>query len=204
MYRVFVGRTPIILSTKKDFGEDYLSLPIKETNIKQIIKRIKKEGLQKINLYHAKEHKLLKHFKKQIKPITAGGGLVYNTNNELLFIYRKDCWDLPKGRAEKNESIEETAMREVEEETGVQPLKVTETLPVTFHIMKRKGKLRLKVTHWFRMETTFKGTPIPQIEEDITKVEWKTLEETKEALKNSYENIKLLFPAEYFEKTNSL
>src|SRR5699024_126934 len=112
MYRIFVGSTPIFLSTQQDPGEGFHTLPIKETNINEIIKKVKKGKLQKVNLYHPKEHKLLKHFIKQIKPITAGGGLVYNPNKEILFIYRRGCWDLPKGKAEKNESLEETALRE--------------------------------------------------------------------------------------------
>lgn len=197
MYRIFVETTPILLSTQKDPGEDYLTLPIKEANIKEIIKKVKKGKLQKVNLYHPKEHKLLKHFKKQIKPIITGGGLVYNPQNEILFIYRRGCWDLPKGKAEKNESIEETALREVEEETGVAPLEITKTLAPTYHIMKRKGKYRLKITYWYEMKTSFSQDLIPQTEEDITRAEWKNFKETKAALKNSYENIKLLFPLEY-------
>src|SRR5699024_1248981 len=164
------------------------------------------------------EEKLFKHLTKQLKPIVAGGGLVFNDKEEILFIFRKGKWDLPKGGTEKNENIQETAKREVEEETGVNNLKITETLPVTYHVMKRKGKYRLKITetlpvtyhvmkrkgkyrlkitHWFKMKTSYTGELTPQLDEDITKVEWKNFEESKKALKNSYENIKLLFPENY-------
>lgn len=197
MYRIFVGSTPLFLSTQQHPGEDYLTLPIKETNIIQIIKKIKKGKLQKVNLYHPKEHKLLKHFIKQVKPIIAGGGLVYNSNKEILFIYRRGYWDLPKGKAKKNESIEEAALREVEEETGVQPLKITKALVPTYHILKRKGKYRLKITYWYEMKTSFDQNLTPQIEEDITRAEWKDFKNARVALNNSYENIKLLFPLEY-------
>lgn len=202
MYRIFVGQTPIILSTKRDLGEAYLSLPIKETNIKQIIKRIKKEGLQNVNLYHPKEHKLLKHFKKQIKPITAAGGLVYNSKNEILFILRKGYWDLPKGKVKKEEDLERAAMREVEEETGVSQLKITKALTPTFHTLKRKGKYRLKITHWFEMYTDYDRELVPQTDEDITRVEWMNFKKSQKALQNSYENIKLLFPHEYLADQN--
>lgn len=197
MYKVFVNDIPIILSTKKNIGEHYYSVPIKEAKINKIVKKISKGKLDYVNLYHHKEHKLLKHLKKQLKPITAGGGLVYNANNEILFIYRKDRWDLPKGKAEKDESIEQTAIREVEEETGVQNLKITSPLPTTYHVLKRKGKYRLKVTHWFEMKTDFNGKLTPQTDESITKAEWKNFEQSQKALKDSYENIKLLFPKEY-------
>ena len=51
--------------------------------------------------------------------IIAAGGLVTNENNELLMIFRRGKWDLPKGKLDKGETIEECAIREVEEETGI-------------------------------------------------------------------------------------
>src|SRR5690625_4246413 len=119
--------------------------------------------------------------------------MVSNNQHEILFIHRKGFWDLPKGKAEQGETIEETALREVEEETGVQNLEIIKPLPTTYHVMKRKGKYRLKVTHWFEMHTDHEGKLTPQTEEDIAKAEWKNKEESQEALKNTYGNIKLLF-----------
>lgn len=197
MYKVFVNDIPIILSTKENIGEQYYSVSIKEANIIKIVKKIDKGKLNYVNLYHKKEHKLLKHLKKKLKPITAGGGLVYNSNNEILFIHRKGRWDLPKGKAEKDETIEQTSIREVEEETGVKGLKIIKALPTTYHVLKRKGKYRLKITHWFEMRTKSSEELTPQTEESITKAEWKNFEESQKALHNSYENIKLLFPKEY-------
>lgn len=197
MYKVFYKDIPIILSTNEDFGKKYLSLPIKEANIKQIIKKIKNGKLFYVNLYHSKEKKLLKHLKKQLKPVVAGGGLVKNKAEESLFIYRKNRWDIPKGKAEKGEDIKETAMREVEEETGVQNLEIIKPLPTTYHIFKRKGKYRLKITYWFEMKTEYEGPLTPETNEDITQAVWKNKKEAQKALQNSYGNIKLLFPEEY-------
>lgn len=197
MYKVFVKDIPIILSTKKEIGDKYTSIPIKKVKLKKLIKKILKGEILYVNLYHKKEKKLLKHLRKKLKPIVAGGGLVYNPKGEILFIYRNNRWDLPKGKAEKNETIEETSIREVEEETMVEGLQITDFLQTTYHVMKRKGKFRLKETHWFEMKTNFDGELIPQENEGITKVEWKNFEKTQEALKESYENIKLLFPKEY-------
>jgi 8-oxo-dGTP pyrophosphatase MutT (NUDIX family) len=84
-------------------------------------------------------------------------------------------------------------MREVEEETGVNGLSISNKLQKTYHIFKRNGVYKLKITHWFEMQSTYEGIPIGQAEEGIEKVEWKNPEQIKEALKNSYENIKLLF-----------
>ena len=130
----------------------------------------------------------------------AGGGLVYNKKNEVLFIFRNGKWDLPKGGIEKGEEIEYTALREVEEETGVNKLVITDKLQKTYHIFKRNGRYKLKITHWFEMRTSFEGTPIGQLEEGIEKVAWLSANEIQEALKNSYENIKLLFEEENQKK----
>jgi 8-oxo-dGTP pyrophosphatase MutT (NUDIX family) len=87
-------------------------------------------------------------------------------------------------------------MREVEEETGVGKLKVTKKLQKTYHVFKRNGKYRLKITHWFEMTSDYDGTLVGQAEEGIEKVAWLNPVQIKEALKNSYENIKLLFEGE--------
>ena len=66
-------------------------------------------------------------------------------------------------------------------------------LETTYHIFERKGRRILKITYWFLMTTTYEGDLTPQLEEGIEKAAFKNEIETKEALKNSYENIKLLF-----------
>ena len=147
-------------------------------------------------MYYPDEKEILKKVKEKIPVKKAGGGLVYNDLGQVLFIYRNGKWDLPKGGIEKNETIEATALREVEEETGVNQLKIKEKLQKTYHIFKRGGKYRLKITQWYTMKTKFKGTPMPQENEGIERVAWLNPEEVKAALANSYENIKLLFEEE--------
>ena len=197
MYKVFVNDVPLILSTKKDLGENYVSLPIKKVRIKRIIKKISKGELLYVNLYHEKEEELLKHLFKKLRVVTAAGGMVLNDKDEILFIYRKKRWDLPKGKTEKNETIESSAIREVEEETGVEGLKVTKFLQKTYHIFKRKGRYRLKVTHWYEMRTSYEGELRPETKEGIEKAKWKDLKKSQKALQKSYANIKLLFSEKY-------
>jgi 8-oxo-dGTP pyrophosphatase MutT (NUDIX family) len=134
--------------------------------------------------------------KSKIPVSKAGGGLVYNKKGEVLFIFRSGKWDLPKGGTEKGEEIEDTAMREVEEETGVNKLKITKKLQKTYHIFRRNGTYRLKITHWFEMTSDYEGIPVGQIEEGIEKAVWLNPSEVKDVLKKSYENIKLLFEEE--------
>ncbi|MEG9328000.1 NUDIX domain-containing protein [Salinimicrobium catena] len=196
MYKVFVNDIPIILSAEQDMGEKYTSLPIKEVKLKKIIKKINKGKLLYVHLHHAKEEKLLKHLFKKLPVVTAAGGMVLNKQNEVLFIYRNGRWDLPKGRVEKTESLEEGAIREVEEETGVQNLEITRFLQKTYHVFQRKGKYKLKVTYWYEMRTDYTGELVPEVKEGIMKVKWKDREKAQKALQKSYANIKLLFPEE--------
>ncbi len=197
MYKVFVNDIPIILSTEKDYGENYTSFPIKTVKFKRIIRKINEGQLLYVNLYHKKEEKLLKHLFKKLPVVTAAGGMVFNDKKEILFIYRNKRWDLPKGKIEKGETLKESAIREVEEETGIKDLKITQYLQETYHVFKRKNKYRLKVTHWFEMHSNYDGELVPELSEGIKKVKWKNLAKSQKALTKSYSNIKLLFSKEY-------
>ncbi|TRO65552.1 NUDIX hydrolase [Christiangramia sabulilitoris] len=197
MYKVFVNDIPIIVSTKKEIGENYTTFPLKSVRLKKVIKKILIGELLYVNLYHPDETKLLKFLFKKMKVVVAAGGMVVNDKKEILFIYRNNRWDLPKGKTEKNESIEESAIREVEEETGVRDLEITRFITRTYHVFKRKGKLRLKETYWYEMYTEFDGDLVPEHSEGIKKVKWKNYEKSQKALKKSYANIKMLFPEKY-------
>ena len=132
-------------------------------------------------------------FKKYFKIIQAAGGIVSNSKGEKLFIYRLDKWDLPKGKLEKNESIEACAIREVEEECGIYSLIIDEKLKDTYHIYTHKDKLILKQTFWYSMTTSYVGNLIPQKEENITKAVWLNNNEIIEKVyKNTYSSIRNL------------
>ena len=133
-----------------------------------------------------------KKFKKKFKLIKSGGGLVLNQKKEILFIYRAKKWDLPKGKIEKGEKIRDAAIREVEEECGISDLKIIKPLLKTYHIFYSEKEQRLKQTHWYLMHSTYKGKLKPQLEEGITKVEFKNEAETQLALQNTYANIRLV------------
>ncbi len=193
MYKVFVNDKPLFLTDQIIKETDFQFFLLESVDIHQFIVNMFQDKIKKAYLYHPDEKEIMKKLKGKIPVNKAGGGLVYNSEGKILFIYRNGKWDLPKGGIEKNEAIEDTAIREVEEETGVTGLTITEKLLKTYHIFFRNGKYRLKVTHWFQMKTDFAGTPLPQAEEGIEKVAWLSPEEIPVALKNSYENIKLLF-----------
>jgi len=200
MYKVFLNDVPIILSTQKNIGSRYTSYSIKKVDFEQLIEDILDNKIHFIHLYHKKDDKLLHHLKKKLKVITAAGGMVFNGKKEILFIYRKGRWDLPKGKVDKGESLEEAAIREVEEETGAKHLEVKHYIDTTYHILKRNGKYKLKETYWYKMFTEYTGKLVPETKEGIKKVKWKNFEKSQKALQKSYENIKLLFPQEYLIK----
>jgi 8-oxo-dGTP pyrophosphatase MutT (NUDIX family) len=193
MYKVFVNDKPLFLTNQIEKETDFQIFLLETIDIEQLIKKMFNNKIQKAYLHYPDEKEILNKIKEKIPVKKAGGGLVFNKKREVLFIFRNGKWDLPKGGADKGEEIEATAMREVEEETGVNHLKITEKLQKTYHIFKRNGKYRLKVTHWFEMSTDFEGIPVGQADEGIEKVAWLNPEQIQEALKNSYENIKLLF-----------
>ncbi|CAM3562575.1 hypothetical protein FSS13T_06800 [Flavobacterium saliperosum S13] len=196
MYKVFVNDKPLFLTNQVVKETDFQLFLLETVDIKQIIVKMFQNKIQKAFLYHPDEKEILTKLKEKIPAVKAGGGLVFNKNGEALFIFRNGKWDLPKGGTEKGEVIEETAIREVEEETGVTGLKITQKLQKTYHVFKRNGRYKLKITHWFEMKTDFDGIPVGQQDEGIEKVAWLKPEEIKEALGNSYENIKLLFQEE--------
>jgi len=197
MYKVFVNNASIHLSTQSFISEEFISIPIRKANFTEIILQLQKDPSLKFHLFHRKEEKLLSILHKKIPVVVAGGGKVYNKENQILFIKRNGFWDLAKGKAEKNESIEETALREVEEETGVQNLEITRFLMKTYHVYKSHGRFKLKLTYWFEMKTDFSGALYPQSEESITKVKWKSNAKVNKALKNTYGTITQLFGREY-------
>ncbi|HMC00260.1 MAG TPA: NUDIX domain-containing protein [Flavobacteriaceae bacterium] len=192
MYKVFVNDKPIVLTTEIEQETYFKNYLLNNVKLGKVIRTLNSTKLEEVRLIHKNKDKLLKKFLKKLPNVIAGGGKVLNDKNEVLFIFRNGKWDLPKGKAEKKETIDQTAIREVEEETGVQGLKITKPLEMTYHIFKRNGRYRIKITYWFEMKTTYNGPLKAEESEGITQVAWLNKEQQEEALKNSYANIKLL------------
>jgi ADP-ribose pyrophosphatase YjhB (NUDIX family) len=193
MYKVFVNHKEIILTTSAPKSAKAKVLALDKTPLTKIIRILKTTKIQKLYLTHHDPASLIHLFKQKLPVTTAGGGVVRNQKNELLFIFRKKKWDLPKGRIEKKESLEAGAKREVKEETGVKKLRVGALAGKTFHVFKRNNRYQLKETYWFYMETTYAGKLVPEIKEDISKAVWKNYKKAKKALGKTYPNINHLF-----------
>ena len=190
MYKVFVNRLSIVLTSDKNYLEDSRTFLLKSITIKEIVKKLKLND--EIFLYHPNKKKLLKEFKKKLKTIVAAGGIVKNNENQILFIFRKGKWDLPKGKIEKNEKVDEGALREVVEETGIKKIKIDRFFDTTYHIIKTQKQYFLKETHWYKMKSNYKGKLRPQKSEGIRSVRWKKIKEAKEIKKKTFINISII------------
>ena len=192
MYTIFVNENVIYLDEKPANNDIQESLNYNDSGLNEIIKRLENNELKSVSIYHSNLQNLWENFKSHFNIIEAAGGLVLNENNETLWIYRHEKWDLPKGKIEPKESVEEAAIREVEEECGVTNLKLKGLITKTYHVYRYKEKRILKVTYWYEMSTTKQNKLTPQIEEGITKVEWIGVKKLNKVLENTYGNIDLL------------
>ncbi len=127
----------------------------------------------------------------------AAGGLVVHPSKKILMMFRRGFWDLPKGHQEEGETIEETALREVMEETGVKRLKLGKSIHInndqkniTYHTYRdKKGNHILKESHWFEMFTDADAELVPQTEEDIEQLEWVNLDDLDSYKDKAYRSI---------------
>ena len=200
MYKVFFNQKPIVLTTEITTPkEDSPFFYVKFTNKKFIVHVLKSKKVKMLFLYHSKEEKLWYYFFNMFKLIEAAGGLVRNLNtNQYLFIFRNKKWDLPKGRINKNEDVKNAAIREVEEETGVENLSIIKPLNTTFHIFKKNRKYRLKKTFWYSMTTDYDKELTPETREGIEKAIWINKDSISSLKNKMYRNINLVISS-YFD-----
>jgi len=127
-----------------------------------------------------------------LTPIIAAGGIVMNPNQEILWIFRRGFWDLPKGKLDPNETIEACAVREVMEETGISHLVLDELILKTRHQYHDKylNEEVEKTTYWYAMTTDTLQDGKPQTEEDIEAIAWVNQADLAPYLAKTYDTIK--------------
>jgi 8-oxo-dGTP pyrophosphatase MutT (NUDIX family) len=125
------------------------------------------------------------------KQIIAAGGLVTNPKGEILWIFRRGFWDLPKGKLDEGETIQSCAVREVEEETGINNIQLHQMLCFTNHTYfdKYLNEEVIKRSYWFHMTISDLQEGIPQSAEDIEKIEWVSLDKARHCLDHTYPTI---------------
>lgn len=138
---------------------------------------------------HSNLDELEKTFRKKFTLVQAAGGLVLNDAGEILMMLRRGKWDLPKGKLDPGESLETCAVREVQEETGVQEVELKKPLIITYHTYDESGKHILKESHWYLMKAPGTQVLIPQTEEQITQLKWVPAQQVKEYSNNTFPSI---------------
>ncbi len=194
MYKVFFDDRVVFFvenlcdNLKKNFGLFYRYFDSNELSlILSIFDKVNE--IPYLFLCSDDTNQLKKKFTANFTFIEAAGGLVKNKNNEYLFIHRLGKWDLPKGKAEKNESIEQTAIRETEEECGIHGMTILDELPSTYHTYHNEGSWILKRTYWYSMSYEGNEELIPQTKENIEQARWFTLQDVPEVIINTYPSI---------------
>lgn len=178
MYKIYINDKPLFLQGFEDYnpGDDlnlsavYMNKPV--TLLQYIDSLEKSTKLKSIHIYSRDLEKLRDDFFALYQVVDAAGGIVMNKEGEILVIFRRGSWDVAKGKLDPGESIEDAAVREVMEETGIQGIKRKKLAGITYHTYLNKQKKRmLKRTYWYGMKAP-KQELIPQTEEDIEKAEW--------------------------------
>ena len=138
--------------------------------------------------------KAWKKFSDQFEFVQAAGGVVVNKEGKMLFIYRHEKWDLPKGKIEIGENVKDAAIREVEEECGVKVKQIGRIICKTYHVYELYGELIFKQTTWYHMCAMNQVNLIPQTEEGITDVRWLSAKEMNLVKQNTYPSIQEIIP----------
>lgn len=198
MYKIYINGTPLFLTSTKDFpslkleGDNFIKMRYigKKKFLHNYIDLLDKNtSFDAIVLHTPDLEKLWDHFHSIFKIIEAAGGIVKNEKDEILMIHRLGYWDLPKGKIEKGESKEEAAIREVQEETGIQNIDLQDLIHTTYHTYEsKKGNKILKVSYWYTMKTSDTDL-IPQAEEGIEKAVFVDLDSFFSQPKKIYGNI---------------
>lgn len=157
--------------------------------IKTIVHEMQQSQVHAGVFFHSDLDALKQAFFKKFTLVTAAGGLVQNEKKEYLLIFRRGKWDLPKGKLDKGEKLEDCAIREIEEETGLKEVKLIKPLCVTYHTYHEGARFILKDSHWYIMKVKGSQQLVPQTEEDIHEIRWVKKTGLAEYMKISYPSV---------------
>lgn len=202
MYKIFINDKPFFLTKdatafKANNGVFIFDFHKLKT-LKSIFKLMELDTTKSV-VVTGDVKEMWKEFLKHFKLIDAAGGVVKNMENKFLFIYRLGKWDLPKGKVDEGETLEQTAVREVGEECGITKLTITGNLLTTYHTYTLKGKAIVKASHWFKMTTKDTKLIKIQTEENITDACWASKAEIPSLLADAYPAIADVIN-DYFKK----
>ena len=154
--------------------------------IKSMIHEMRQDKVHAGIYLHNNVAELKKAFWKKFMLIKAAGGLVVNETGELLFIFRRGKWDLPKGKLDEGETLEACAVREIQEETGLQKVALNKHLITTWHTYDESGHHILKETAWYLLSAPKDQALTPQTIEQITQIEWAKPDDLQKYISNTF------------------
>jgi 8-oxo-dGTP pyrophosphatase MutT (NUDIX family) len=180
-YKIYINESPLILTQTSDLADE---TAFERSLIHAVYRGKPKMLMNYIELLEKNKHhdgiiiqadnvdQLWRDFKSLYNYIKAGGGLVLNPFGKVLLIFRRGVWDLPKGKQDPGETLAQTAVREVCEETGLIDLELIERLNNGYHCYLMSKQRTLKRTRWYLMKTTSPDQLVLQKEEGIQDAAW--------------------------------
>lgn len=200
MYIIFTNDNTLILSGSKEILNGFENVEVHaytdSSSIDVALFKLQTASCKELLLVGSCLHSMWDDFCARFKLIEAAGGVVTNSKKQVLWIRRNNKWDLPKGKVELGEQIQEAAVREVEEECGLTSIRLGVLLGVTYHTYSCKDVNVLKKSYWFSMSCPAQQDLIPQLEEGITEVVWADAALHQMYLENTYASISELLRQE--------
>ncbi len=195
--KIYFNDKPLFLANEMDemirpYSHHDDAVLIDEFSNASVNSMIHEMRLQKIHagiFLHADLEQLKKAVFKKFTVIQAAGGWVMNDHDEVLMIHRRGKWDLPKGKLDPGETLEDCAVRETTEETGVKHITAGPLLLVTYHTYEENGHHILKESYWYDLRVKGRPKLTPQKEEDIAAAEWVPIDSIDAYLKNTFPSI---------------
>jgi len=195
-YKIFIKDSPFIITDDQSSNEgNGISKVVRDIkNIAGFLKEQLDSRLNSETIFYNNGnpddefHKI----SQQFESVIAAGGIVWNKEKQILLIYRRGKWDLPKGKVEEGENFETAALREVQEEAGIGKLRLLNKYDETYHIYKEKEKYILKTTHWFEMLSDDDGETSPQRSEGIISARWIGRKDFESKMNKSYGSVREL------------
>lgn len=189
-YNIYINQKILIISSfVPQQVENYQLIDVEVFDFEIFYHTLFNNNFATFLILNKKPKNIFLNIQKSLKVIEAAGGLVKSDEKKYLFIKRNGFWDLPKGKLEDGEKKKDAAVREVEEECGITVQSLGKKIIKTYHIYELKGRIVLKISHWYCMKAIANQALVPQLEEGITEVKWIAKTDWPMVRENTYPSI---------------